>query len=105
MLATWLSPGDFVRLVQCVFEAPRVGAIVMYGASDNKQQWWDNSHAAFLGWHPRDSSEIFRARIEKATPDPDPFDPAVRFQGGAFAATGHFEDDLRAAGKRRAVTG
>jgi uronate dehydrogenase len=92
MLATWLSFDDLVRLVQAVFEAPRVGATIMYGASANKEQWWDNRHAAFVGWRPQDSAEAFRAAVESATPVPDPQDPAVRFQGGAFAAAGHFED-------------
>ena len=92
MLATWLSPADFIRLIKAVFEAPRVGCPVVYGASNNREQWWDNRAAAFLGWVPQDSSEPFRVEIEAATPKPDPNDPAVQFQGGAFAAVGHFED-------------
>lgn len=92
MLATWLSPEDFVRLVKCVFEATRVGHTVLYGASANREQWWDNSHAAFLGWVPQDSSEAFRTKVEAANPRQDPEDPAARFQGGVFAAAGHFED-------------
>lgn len=92
MLATWLSPDDFVRLVKAVFEATRVGHTVVYGASANREQWWDNGHAAFLGWTPQDSSEQFRAKVEAAQPRQDPEDPAVRFQGGGFAAAGHFED-------------
>jgi uronate dehydrogenase len=92
MLATWLSPDDFVALVKCVFEATRVGHTVLYGASANREQWWDNRHAAFLGWTPKDSSERFRAKVEAAHPRQDPEDPAVRFQGGSFAAAGHFED-------------
>ncbi len=92
MLATWLSPSDFVAMVKAVFEAPRTGATVLYGASANREQWWDNGHAAFLGWKPNDSSEQFRAEVEGATPVPDPEDPAVRYQGGSFAAAGHFED-------------
>ena len=92
MLATWLSPADFVRLIKSVFDAPRVGCSVVYGASNNREQWWDNQAAGFLGWTPQDSSEPYRADIEAATAKPDPNDPAVIFQGGAFAAAGHFED-------------
>lgn len=92
MLATWLSPDDLVALVKCVFEATRVGHTVLYGASANREQWWDNGHAAFLGWTPKDSSERFRAKVEAAHPRQDPEDPAVRFQGGSYAAAGHFED-------------
>lgn len=92
MMATWLSPNDFVSLIKAVFDAPRVGCTTVYGASANREQWWDNRDAAFLGWTPRDSSEAFRAEIEAATPVPDPEDAAVRFQGGGFAAAGHYED-------------
>ena len=92
MMATWLSPNDFTRLVKAVFEASRVGASMIYGASDNREQWWDNSHARFIGWTPRDTSEPFRDKVMAATPEPDPEDPAIRYQGGGFAAAGHFED-------------
>ena len=92
MLATWLSPGDFTRLIQAIFEAPRTGHTMVYGASANREQWWDNAHAAFLGWTPQDSSERFRAKIEAAHPLQQADDPAVRYQGGGFAAAGHFED-------------
>lgn len=93
MLATWLSPADFTSLIKASFDAARTGAAMVYGASANREQWWDNGHAAFLGWQPKDSSEQFRAKIEAATPEPDWQDPAVVYQGGAFAAAGHFEDD------------
>ncbi len=92
MLATWLSGDDFTALIKAVFQAPRVGYTMVYGASANKEQWWDNSHAAYLGWEPKDSSEPFRAEVEAATEIPDPTDPAVLFQGGGFAAAGHYED-------------
>jgi uronate dehydrogenase len=92
MLATWLSAGDFISLIKRVAEATRIGHTIVYGASDNQEQWWDNSHAAFLGWVPQDSSEQFRAKVEAAHPRQDPEDIAVRYQGGGFAAAGHFED-------------
>lgn len=92
MLATWLSGDDLASLVKAVFQAPRVGYTMVYGASANKEQWWDNSHAAYLGWEPQDSSEKFRAEVEAATEIPDPNDPVVQFQGGGFAAAGHYED-------------
>lgn len=92
MLATWLSGDDLASLVKAVFQAPRVGYTMVYGASANKEQWWDNSHAAYLGWEPQDSAEQFRTEIEAATEIPDPNDPAVQFQGGGFAASGHYDD-------------
>ena len=94
MLATWLSPRDFAELVKCIFEAERVGASMVYGVSANEQQWWDNSHAVFLGWKPQDSSERYRAKIEAAHQRKASDDPSVRFQGGGFAAAGHFEDPI-----------
>lgn len=92
MLATWLSPDDFTCLVRRCLEAARVAHTVVYGASANREQWWDNTHAGFLGWTPKDSSERFRAEIEASTPVPDPLDPAIAYHGGGFAKAGHFED-------------
>lgn len=92
MLATWLSYGDYVSLVKAVFESSRTGAAMIYGASANREQWWDNSHAAFLGWTPKDTSEIYREEVEAKPYDLTWDDPAVKFQGGGFAAAGHFED-------------
>ncbi|SDX02104.1 uronate dehydrogenase [Albimonas donghaensis] len=92
MLATWLSPDDFVRLVEAVFRAPRLGCPVIYGASANAETWWDNSAAGYVGWVPQDSSEPFRAKLDAAMTPPAPGDPVNRYQGGAFAASGHFED-------------
>lgn len=89
MLSTWLSPDDFFRLIQRVFVAPHLGCPVIYGASDNKDGWWDNTKVAYLGWQPQDSSEKFRSEF----PEPDNVpEVAARYQGGAFAAAGHFED-------------
>ena len=92
MLATWLSPDDFVRLCEAVFRAPRLGCPVIYGASANAEQWWDNSSVGYVGWVPQDSSEGFRAKLDAAMAPPAVDDPANRFQGGGFAAAGHYED-------------
>lgn len=92
MLATWLSPDDFVRLVERVFRAPRLGCPVIYGASANAEQWWDNRAVAYLGWQPQDSAEPFRAGLDARMAPPPAGDAAVMFQGGGFAKAGHFED-------------
>ncbi|MBN8197706.1 NAD-dependent epimerase/dehydratase family protein [Thalassospira povalilytica] len=92
MLSTWLSPRDFLSLMKAIFDAPMTGHLVVYGVSDNKTKWWSNDHADFLGWKPQDSSEQFRAEIEAAFGPEDRHDPAVIYQGGGFAAKGHFED-------------
>jgi len=92
-LSTWLSPRDFIALVKAVFDAPITGHLVVYGVSNNRHVWWSNDHASFLGWTPQDSSEPFREKIEAAFRPEDRRDPAVVFQGGGFAAAGHFEDE------------
>ncbi len=92
MMATWLSVDDFMRLMKRAFIAPKLGCTVVYGASANTEQWWDNSKSAFLGWAPQDSSEPWRAEVEEAAGDIDPRDPAVVYQGGKFVVAGHPDD-------------
>lgn len=91
MLATWLSYRDLTELVRCCLFAPRLGHTIVYGASDNREKWWDNRHAAHLGFVPRDSSEPFRAKVQ-AQPELAEDDPARIYQGGAFVKAGPFED-------------
>ncbi len=89
MLITWLSYDDMAGLVRCALTAPKVEHTIVFGASDNRDSWWDNRHAAHLGWQPKSSSEPFRARME-ALPPVDPDDPAERFQGGAYVKMGPY---------------
>jgi uronate dehydrogenase len=90
MLVTWLSYRDLTELVRCCLFAPRLGHTIVYGASDNRDKWWDNRLSAHLGFTPRDSSEEFRAKVE-AQPALDPADLAAQYQGGAFVKAGPFE--------------
>lgn len=92
MMATWMSYQDFTNMVKSINEAEQVGYSILYGASANKEQWWNNHLADHLGWVPQDSSEQFATNPEIVNDISDPMDPAVRFQGGPFAAAGHFED-------------
>ncbi|QND45250.1 NAD(P)-dependent oxidoreductase (plasmid) [Rhizobium lusitanum] len=92
MLATWFSVRDFLSLCGRAFETPRLGHTIVYGASNNDEQWWDNRNAAFLGWKPQDSAAAWREQISANTAPEDPTDPAVIYQGGGFAAAGHPED-------------
>jgi len=89
MLATWLSYADLFELVRCALTRPRVGHTIVYGASANRETWWDNSQAAQLNWQPRDSSEQFRAAVD-TQPALPPDDPAAIFQGGVFVKAGPF---------------
>lgn len=87
MMCTWLSYDDLFALLQSSISAPQVGHTVVYGASANKQSWWNNDHAAHLGWIPKDTSEIFREEIE-ALPPVAADDPVSIYQGGKFTAMG-----------------
>jgi uronate dehydrogenase len=90
MMASWLSYDDLFELLRLSLFTPGVGHTVVYGMSDNAVTWWDNRHAARLGFAPRDSSEPFRATVE-AQPAPAANDPVSVLQGGAFTAAGPFE--------------
>lgn len=92
MLATWLAVEDLADLCARAFEAPRLGNAIVFGASDNEETWWDNRNAAFLGWKPKHGSAKWRAGVIANAAPEDPEDPAVIYQGGAFAAAGHPED-------------
>ena len=92
MLATWMSPDDFVRLIERIFLVPRLGCPIIYGASANDASWWDNRDVAYLGWQPQDNAEVFRAKLDAAM-DPPPADaPTAVWQGGTFCADGIHED-------------
>lgn len=91
MLSTWLSPDDFVSLVECVFRAPVLGCPVIYGVSANDARWWDNSNVDYLGWKPKDNAEAFRARLEPFDSGSGRGGPAMVFQGGKFTTDPIFE--------------
>jgi uronate dehydrogenase len=91
MMSTWLSYRDLTELVARSLFTPNVGHTVVYGASANRDLWWDNHAAAHLGFVPQDSSEVFRAQVEAQPPVP-PTDPNAIYQGGAFTAQGPFGD-------------
>ncbi|HTJ98790.1 MAG TPA: NAD(P)-dependent oxidoreductase [Bordetella sp.] len=89
MLITWLSYDDLTQLIAQSLFTPHVGHTIVYGASANRDSWWDNSRAAHLGFQPKDSSEQFRAHVE-TQPALSPDDPVARYQGGAFVKAGPF---------------
>lgn len=91
MMVTWLSYDDLTQLIVRSLFTPNVGHTIVYGASANRDSWWDNSQATHLGYAPEDSSEPFRAQVE-AQPVPDPADPANQYQGGGFVKAGPFRD-------------
>ena len=91
MLSTWLSYADLEHLVARALLAKDVGHSVVYGVSNNQNLWWNNRHAAHLGFAPQDSAERFRAKVEQQ-PQPDANEPGGKLQGGAFTAAGPFGD-------------
>ncbi|SDD27864.1 uronate dehydrogenase [Cupriavidus sp. YR651] len=91
MMVTWLGYDDLEQLIKRSIFVPDVGFTIAYGASANRDRWWDNSKAARLGFRPVESSEQFRARVESVPPLPAD-DPAGWYQGGAFVKAGPFGD-------------
>ena len=91
MMSTWLSYRDLTTLIEKSLFTPDVKHTVVYGMSNNRDVWWDNSAAAHLGFVPQDSSEVFRDKVE-AQPPVAPTDPNAIYQGGAFTAQGPFGD-------------
>lgn len=89
MLVTWLGYDDLEQLIKRAVFVPEVGFTIVYGASANRDSWWDNSKAARLGFRPVESSEQFRAKVESVPPLPAD-DSAGWYQGGAFVKAGPF---------------
>ena len=90
-LSSWLSHDDMERLLVAALTAPIVGHSIVYGCSDNRTTWWDNSQARNVGFRAQDSSEPWRAAIEAKQGPVDPTRPEVRYQGGGFVVQGPFD--------------
>jgi uronate dehydrogenase len=84
-LSIWISPRDYTQLVRIGLEHPDIRYEIVYGVSNNRRSWYDNSNAARLGYRPQDDSEPFAAAVLAA--EPSGADPIVeRYQGGTFCA-------------------
>ncbi|MFW2545137.1 NAD-dependent epimerase/dehydratase family protein [Primorskyibacter sp. 2E107] len=86
MLSTWMSYDDFAAMITRIFDVPKLGCPIIYGASANTATFWDNSNVAWLGWQPKDNGEDYRAKVDADTPKPAPDAPDVIWQGGMFCA-------------------
>lgn len=93
MLSGWMSHDDFVSLIGCVFRTPMLGCPIIWGISDNDSKWWDNSHASYLGWKPKDNAERYRAELEASVPRPAPTSALAVYQGGMFTQDPIFAED------------
>jgi uronate dehydrogenase len=85
-LAIWISPRDYTQLARIGLEHPDIRFEIVYGISNNKRAWYDNSNAYRLGYRPQDDSEPWAAEIlaAEAGAQTDPI--AERYQGGTFCA-------------------
>lgn len=91
-LSTYLSFADLYRLVGACLDEPTLGFAVVYGNSNNRRSWWDNSKSG-VDYRPQDDSESFADRFA-GQPSPDPEDPAAKFQGGPFIPLGFGEQPV-----------
>ena len=85
-LSIWISPRDLTQLVRIGLEHPEIRYEIVYGVSNNRRSWYDNSNAARLGYRPQDDSEPYAAAVLAAEAGA-PADPiAEHYQGGTFCA-------------------
>lgn len=87
-LSTWLSHGDFARLVLACLRAPRVGCLTVYGVSGNAARWWTDSGWQTLGYAPQDSADPWQPMLQDLAPPEDT--PMAWLQGGSFLSLGEF---------------
>jgi len=81
-LLTWLSHRDMAQLARRCIEHEAYHFVVVYGASNNLRNRWDNSNVKFLGYAPQDDSEVFAAEILAQDIPEDPI--AAQFHGGFY---------------------
>jgi uronate dehydrogenase len=84
MLATWLSPGDAVRLVDACLRAPDLEYSIVYGVSRNTRGWWDLAPGRALGYEPEDDAEAFAGEIFAVHEPLAADDPDAAFAGGRW---------------------
>jgi len=72
--------------VRIGLEHPGIRYEIVYGVSNNRRSWYDNSNAERLGYRPQDDSEPLAEGVlaAEAGRTIDPI--AERYQGGSFCA-------------------
>jgi uronate dehydrogenase len=85
-LSIWISPRDYTQLVRIGLEHPDIRFEIVYGVSDNRRSWYDNTNAYRLGYRPQDDSEPYAADILAAAAGQAKDPIAERYQGGTFCA-------------------
>jgi uronate dehydrogenase len=91
-LAIWIRPDDLVQLIRIGLERPGLVYEVMYGVSDNRRSWYDNSRARALGYRPQGRSEDYAAKVLAAEPGSGKHPAAEFYQGGTFCADEYTAD-------------
>ena len=86
-LSIWISPRDFVQLAGIGLDRPGIRNEIVYGISDNKRAWWNNSNAYRLGYRPEDYSEDFAAGVAAIDPGPTGNPGIDLHQGGVFCVS------------------
>ena len=89
-LSIWVSPRDIAQLVTIGIEHPGIRFEIVYGVSNNRRSWYDNSNAERLGYRPLDRSETYAAEVLAQEKPGDP--TAELYQGGAFVVAEQVED-------------
>ena len=91
-LSTWISYGDLTQLVDIGIKHKAIHHEIVYGASNNKKSWWNNSKAIQLGYKPKDSVDQFDIRLLSKNEYKDKI--ALLFQGGVFVSA-NFKGDIK----------
>ncbi len=92
-LSIWLKTEDLVSLIRIGLEREGLVYEVVYGISDNKRAWWDNTRALELGYRPTGRSEDYAKDILAAEKSAKPDPVGNFFQGGPFCSD-EFSGDL-----------
>jgi len=85
-LSIWVSARDYAQLVRIGLEHPDIRYEIVYGISNNRRSWYDNSNAERLGYRPLDDSESYAATVLAAETGQAADPIAERYQGGTFCA-------------------
>ncbi len=99
-LSIWISPRDLARLVSVGIDNPNINFEIVYGVSDNKRSWYDNSNARRLGYLPQDDAELYAAEVLAKDKPGDP--RTEMFQGGTFVLAEYGGDPSRKTAIRKA---
>jgi uronate dehydrogenase len=103
-LSIWVSPRDLAQLMQIGIDHPDIRFEIVYGVSDNRRSWYDNSNAQRLGYRPQDDAERYAEEVlAKEKPAKDELSEI--YQGGTFVSAEIGGDPSRATPKVKAKTG